>query len=124
MEDMGELKRAIRADSSNSRAQTKQVLNELKNKSPANKFTFNVNGQQQTPQTNAIPIQPAWNPHASTQSELDNFMERLNNVESTVSIFRQDKAYENEPTEKKKDKPAFEDDDDGLAETNTELSFC
>ena len=80
MEDMDDLKRAIRADSSNSRAQAEQVL--LSRSGVVDKFTFAKESQGKAKAAKA------WNQNASTQSELDHFMERLNNVESTVSIYR------------------------------------
>ena len=80
------------------------------------KFTFAPREAQPV----AKALNGGWDQNASTQSQLDNFMDRrLGNVESTVSIFRQDDVA----TVKKRDQPAFEDED-GLAETNTELSFC
>ena len=58
--------------------------------------------------------------NASTQSQMDNFIERrLGNVESTVSIFRQ----ENSQTTHKLDRKDL-DPEDRMAETNTEISFC
>ena len=80
------------------------------------KFTF----APKEAQPSAKAAKGVWDQNASTQSQLDHFMERLGNVESTVSIFRQENVP---PTVKKRDRPAF-DDEDELAETNTELSFC
>ena len=58
--------------------------------------------------------------NASTQSQLDHFIEkRLGNVESTVSIFRQESSHANHKLDRKDLDP-----DERLAETNTEISFC
>ena len=51
---------------------------------------------------------------------MDNFIERrLGNVESTVSIFRQEILPPNQKLDRKDLDP-----EDRLAETNTEISFC